>query len=254
MILLLTRAYALFMDAARLWATSLLFLLALIGCSSSGNHTPTPLPTTATDAPGASVSAPAVSQAPAPASGPYELDDELVRPAVQQPPTLDPALVPWRKALAEARTVQVQRLAAYRKAQKFPHNHIALNRIPIFIDSTGAHCAVAYLLRESGHGELADGIAQRDNFVRIEEVESGPLIDWIRLSGLLQEEAALIQPGYSWADAEGRERAEEIERLVGHFTQVEALLNKTSEDSLDLALERLAPMIAAGAKLDDVVR
>lgn len=178
-----------------------------------------------------------------------------VAPALQaRPPELDPALVPWRDALAAARTRQLERLAGYRKAQKFPRNHIALDRIPIFVDPDGVHCAVAYLVRASGRGDLVDQIARENNLVRIEELTGGPLLDWIRLSGLTREEAALIQPAYSWAGAEGAERGAEVEMLVTHFKQVEALLRQTTEDSLVLALARLQPMIAEGTKLDDVVR
>ena len=171
-----------------------------------------------------------------------------------QAPTLDPALAPWRNALAAARTRQLQRLAAYRTAERFPRNHIALDRIPIFVDETGAHCAVAYLMRESGHGQLVTRIARENNFVRIDDLTEGPMLDWIRTSGLTREEAALIQPGYSWVESEGFHRETERERLIAHFTQVEQLLRHATDDSLTLALERLQPMIAAGTTLDDVVR
>lgn len=35
-----------------------------------------------------------------------------------------------------------------------------------------------------------------NNLVYVNDVRSGGMIDWIRSSGLIQEEAALIQPGY----------------------------------------------------------
>lgn len=175
-------------------------------------------------------------------------------PPPPEPAPLDPALVPWRDALAAARERQLERLGAYRKAQKFPRNHIALGRIPIFVEDSGAHCAVAYLMRESGHDNLVKTIARKDNFVRIENVKDGPMLDWIRLSGLTQEEAALIQPGYSWDALEGGEREAEIESLVTHFKRADSLLRHTTEDSLALALERVQPLIAAGKTPDDVVR
>lgn len=239
------------MNAVRLLGSTLVFwlLASLAGCSSSGGQSPQPLQATAGEASGALVPTPAAAEGPAPAPQPA-----VAAPLEPERLVLDPALVPWRNALARARDTQIARLATYRKAKHFPRNHIALNRTPIFIDSTGAHCAVAYLMRESGHGEVADRIAAQDNFVRIEDVKSGPLIDWIHRSGLIQEEAALIQPGYSWRAAEGTRREAEINDLVEHFTRVETLLKKTTEDSLDLALERLAPMIATGATVDDMVR
>jgi len=39
-------------------------------------------------------------------------------------------------------------------------------------------------------------IVEKNNLVRVNDVQQGCLIDWIHISGLTQEEAALIQPGY----------------------------------------------------------
>lgn len=175
-------------------------------------------------------------------------------PHAVAPERLDPDLAPWREALAAARGRQLERLARYAAAQRFPRNHVALGQVPVFVDPDGAHCAVAFLMRESGHGELVARIAREDVYVRIDEVSEGPLNDWILRSGLLREEAALIQPAYSWGTAEGDRRSFEIGRLVEHFARVDTLLRRTTEDSLTLALERLKPAIAEGATVDDVAR
>ena len=245
----LREAYSPWMSVIRSYGICFLFAVATGGCGSGGGPAAAPPVAELPEPPQADPTPAPTAEAPAlPTAAPA-----VARPA-PEPTRLDPALVPWRDALASARTRQIERLAAYRKAREFPSNHIALGRIPIFVDTSGAHCAVAYLMRESGHGDLVETIARTNNFVRIEEVTSGPLIDWILLSGLTREEAALIQPGYSWASLEGGARETELSRLESHFIQVEALLVRTTEDSLALALERVQPMIAAGKTPADVVR
>jgi hypothetical protein len=46
-------------------------------------------------------------------------------------------------------------------------------------------------------------IQRANNFVYVTDVHEGPLVDWVLISGLTQEEAALIQPGYQPPPFEG---------------------------------------------------
>ena len=51
-------------------------------------------------------------------------------------------------------------------------------------------------MRESGWGEAVDAIQDANNLVYVTDVHHGVLVDWVLISGLTKEEAALIQPGY----------------------------------------------------------
>jgi uncharacterized protein YjbI with pentapeptide repeats len=51
-------------------------------------------------------------------------------------------------------------------------------------------------MRESGWSDAVDEIARHNNHVYVPDAHDGPLVHWVLQSGLTQEEAALIQPGY----------------------------------------------------------
>ena len=80
------------------------------------------------------------------------------------------------------------------------------DRKPCFIDSLGTPCAVAYLMRASGHSSLADKIAANYKHSTIEEIVDGNLkeefLEWQKLSGLTVAELALIQPTYEFEQAD----------------------------------------------------
>ena len=99
--------------------------------------------------------------------------------------------------LAARRAVQLQRLADYASAGRFPLNrHYQSEARPIFVDERGTHCAVGYLMAMDGWETEVLAIARTKPNVLVREVGDGPLVDWVLTSGLIQEEAALIQPGY----------------------------------------------------------
>ena len=103
----------------------------------------------------------------------------------------------WRGRLSEEREKQITRLKAYRDAGTFPHNEgHAKHAVPIFVDRHDTACAVGHLMRMSGWEEEVKAIAAANNLVFVPDVTDGPLVEWVLLSGLTQEEAALIQPSY----------------------------------------------------------
>jgi hypothetical protein len=215
----------------------------------------------------AAVLAPAVAAAkranPNPAGGaPYRPPPEP-RP---QPPKPEPerredlvdleALrAAWKDKLVAARQTQIERVRAYRKAARFPHNTMVQNaRVPVFVDKDGRLCAVAHLMTQDGLGNEVRAISQANNFVRVMEVQSGPLVDWVLRSGLLQEEAALIQPSYDWREPIPEpipeqpkklpdvwvkvDRAERI-RIQNHLASVLKQLKANTDASIEIALDRL---------------
>ena len=99
--------------------------------------------------------------------------------------------------LALRRDIQLNRLAAYTEAGRFPLNrHYANEARPIFVDAEGTHCAVGHLMAMDGLEADVLAIARAAPNVLVREVADGPLVSWTLTSGLIQEEAALIQPTY----------------------------------------------------------
>ncbi|MEO8444838.1 MAG: hypothetical protein ABI567_07540 [Gammaproteobacteria bacterium] len=102
-----------------------------------------------------------------------------------------------RNRLAARRDLQLERLQDYALAGSFPLNrHYAGEARPIFVDARGTHCAVGHLMALDGREADVLAIARATPNVLVREVARGPLVSWVLASGLVQEEAALIQPAY----------------------------------------------------------
>jgi hypothetical protein len=160
----------------------------------------------------------------------------------------------WRAHLAAERRVQIERLRAYRIQGRFPINRVRPGRLNVFVDDrTGAHCAVANLIALSGQEELVQRTARENNFVRLADVSSGPLHDWVLTSGLTQEEVVFIQEPYSYEPQAAplarrlNVAAAEKARLRRHFAEVERRLLRDNDASLDLAVSRLPAALLARA-------
>ena len=126
----------------------------------------------------------------------------------------------WRRHLSEERKRNIAALHEYQARGLFPVNDVDPSRsIPIFVDRYNTACAVGYLMLQSGAVEAVEAIVQDNNLVYVTDVDTGPMVDWVLSSGLTQEEAALIQPGYnpglSWHNIDPPlEEERQIESLV----------------------------------------
>lgn len=89
-------------------------------------------------------------------------------------------------------------LAGYREAGKFPINYYITERIPVFIDQNNTHCAVGFLLQESGNESLAQEIAASDNYIWVKEITDPRVIEWQVNSGFTLEELKIIQGAYDY--------------------------------------------------------
>jgi antitoxin component YwqK of YwqJK toxin-antitoxin module len=87
-------------------------------------------------------------------------------------------------------------LSDYRLQGVFPINYYCSERIPVFIDEHNTHCAVGYLMRESGYGNLALQISKEDNYIWVKDLKDEQVIEWQQLSGFSLEELKLIQGAY----------------------------------------------------------
>lgn len=100
-------------------------------------------------------------------------------------------------------------LHEYWNQKQFPINtDFPMQRLPHIKDKFGTPCAMAYII------EKVEGIADQQlvktlnetvNNVSIEDVNEGPLIDWIDKSGITKEEACQIQPTYGFMTPRFRE-------------------------------------------------
>ncbi|TWT85716.1 hypothetical protein Pla123a_05230 [Posidoniimonas polymericola] len=104
------------------------------------------------------------------------------------------------RELASRRELQMHRLRYYAERGLFPQNQgESASAAPIFVDQHGTHCAVGFLIHCDGLDGVVAQIVARDNLVRVMDVRGGPLATWLLTSGLTQEEAGIIQPGYPLA-------------------------------------------------------
>ena len=88
-------------------------------------------------------------------------------------------------------------LHQYWLAGVFPINNKHAGRQPYFIDDWGTYCAVGYLMKESGAGNMAKDIHDSQNFSYLADIQHPDLNEWAANSGLSFAELALIQPSYS---------------------------------------------------------
>lgn len=98
------------------------------------------------------------------------------------------------------RTELIGVLDAYRAAGQFPLNHYRKERIPVFIDEHGTHCAVGYLMMRTGYEALAQRISHSDNYVWVKDITDPEALVWQQYSGFTMEELKLIQGAYDWYD------------------------------------------------------
>ena len=101
--------------------------------------------------------------------------------------------------LAHNRQKQIDRLRGYMHRGLFPVNEgQARKAVPIFVDQRKTHCAVGYLMHVDGHNDKVTEVVEANNLVKVMDANITGLANWIRSSGLTQEEAAMIQPSYAF--------------------------------------------------------
>ncbi|MCB0714224.1 MAG: hypothetical protein KDD67_18005 [Ignavibacteriae bacterium] len=98
----------------------------------------------------------------------------------------------------EHRTHLIELLDGYREAGNFPLNYYRHERIPVFIDEHNTHCAVGYLLQQTGYEDLARRIAATDNYAWVKDIHEEELLEWQEASGFTLEELKLIQGAYDF--------------------------------------------------------
>jgi MYXO-CTERM domain-containing protein len=97
------------------------------------------------------------------------------------------------------RALAIERIREYRLRGEFPHGAADQppGHVPTFIDAEGRACAMAQLVIESGHRDVAMAIARDENHARVPEITHPALGPWLDANGITLEEATRIQPWYS---------------------------------------------------------
>jgi hypothetical protein len=90
----------------------------------------------------------------------------------------------------------LDKLNDYWQAATFPVNDFLPYKNPVFIDRKGTHCAVGYLMQQSGAEALAKQIDAEQKFAYIHEIKVSGVKEWAHHYGFTIDELAWIQPGY----------------------------------------------------------
>lgn len=156
-----------------------------------------------------------------------------------------------KSQLLAARKKHLDMLHAYWQAGVFPKNLDKPVVANIFRDGMGHLCAVANMVDKDGLHEVVDETARTNNFVRVASLDSGPLYDWSLTSGFTREEIAMIQVPYmpppvvkvvgpTKEEQIARAESQERTRLMNHLQEVEKRLRDDTDQSVEIAMNRLA--------------
>jgi hypothetical protein len=170
-----------------------------------------------------------------------------------------------RAKLAAARAENLARFRAYQRKGVFPSNTYVDGELNVWRDEAGHLCAAATIMNASGATLLVEQVAGDNNFIRLADVTSGPLLDWILTSGLTQAEIVAIQRPFSpvmrrppvepapapvVAVDPTLRRAEDL-RLAHKYRGIEAMIVKNQQASLELAVDRLMAYPALARRFAD---
>lgn len=155
------------------------------------------------------------------------------------PAVVTPSKAQVIKALASRRAKNLKAFRAYRKAGVYPHNFVRRGPLNVWIDRDGHLCAAATMIDKDGRHDLVVATGKSNNFIRLQNIIEGPLMDWILTSGFTIEEIDRIQepmmmgeeptPNYQLADA----------NLAKGYATTDTWLVRRARGSLDVAARRL---------------
>jgi len=94
------------------------------------------------------------------------------------------------------REMLLNKLNNYWHLKQFPINDYLSYKNPVFIDRKGTHCAVGYLMQQSGYQHLAKRIDATQKFAYIHQIKVKGVSEWANEFGFTIDELAWIQPGY----------------------------------------------------------
>jgi hypothetical protein len=156
-----------------------------------------------------------------------------------------------RSALVKARAENLASFRTYQARGVFPSNSYKRGKLNVWLDEDGHFCAAATIIKMSGEDALVTKVAEQNNFIRLADVQQGPLMDWIMTSGFTQAEIAMIQEPFRPVVREpalapmppilvdNKLRKAEDARLRATYKKVDKQLVKSAKASLDKATDLL---------------
>jgi len=153
------------------------------------------------------------------------------------------------KALAARRDHNIAAFRAYAIAGVFPHNTVRSGPLNIWRDAEGHLCAAATMIDKDGKHELVQKTGDTNDFIRLLDVTTGPLLDWMLTSGLTLEEIDRIQAPMIMPDPTDEDRAWRASvdaTLMQGYVETSAWLDTHRKDGLASAVDRLMahPLLA----------
>jgi len=149
---------------------------------------------------------------------------------------LDRAAV--RAKLAERRAATFANFLAYRDARVYPVNQLPGGGFRhVWIDGNGNLCAAATLISKDWGRDAAIRVGKTDVEIKLADVRSGPVLEWMLTSGMTRAELVAIQlPGDTFMPDE---RDQEINRMYSIYLDVERQIRSLDPINLDLAVDQL---------------
>ena len=156
-------------------------------------------------------------------------------------PVLDlPSRADVTAALAKRRAHNLAAFHAYWTGGVYPHNTYRVGPLNVWRDANGHFCAAATMIDKDGKHELAEQTANTNNNLRLLDVTSGPLLDWMLTSGLTIEDIDRIQaPAVMPAPIDPQTLAIEDAKLKKGYIATEAYMKKHAAEDLEIATTRL---------------
>jgi hypothetical protein len=159
----------------------------------------------------------------------------LAKPAVVET-SLDRATV--RSKLAARRAQTVKNFLEYRDRGVYPVNQLPGGGFRhVWVDGAGNLCAAATLISKDWGREAAIQIGVKNIEIKLADVKSGAVLDWMLTSGLTRAELVAIQlPGWEF---EASMRQQEIARMRQIYQDVERQIRSLWDANLELAVDEL---------------
>jgi hypothetical protein len=169
-------------------------------------------------------------------------------PVVEQQTEIDRAAL--RQKLAERRASTFKNFLAYRDAMVYPINELPGGGFRhVWIDRTGNLCAAATLISKDWGRAAATRVGKTDVELKLANVKSGPVLDWMLTSGMTRAELVAIQlPGDTFVMDQ---RSTEINRMYAIYLDVERQVRSLDEQNLELAVDELLKHPALARQLLD---
>lgn len=159
--------------------------------------------------------------------------------------------MPLSDAQRTRRLALLDALRLYAEARQFPvRTDASSGRRPRFVDPQGRHCAVASLIRTSGHPELVAAVQAAHEYDYVLDMHEEALLAWAAAHGFTARELAMIQPSYPGGGGvempspyeerereEARRRAALVPRALEatHLQEVLARLSRPGDTTVRLA-------------------